>query len=96
MMWDGQPEVIGHEAIHEFMSRFSGGTGFDFQGRTDEIQIVGDWAFHRYSGVAVMSPSDGGDPIKLDRKYIDILRRENGTWRISHHIYNLNVPSSPD
>ena len=29
MMWGGQPEVIGHKAVHEFMSQFSGGTQFD-------------------------------------------------------------------
>ncbi len=90
MMWSGQPAVVGHDAIHEFMSGFSGATDFDFEGRTDEIQIIGDWALHRYSGVAVMSPTDGGEVIRLDRKYIDILRREGGTWKLSHHIYNLN------
>lgn len=89
-MWDGQPAVVGHRAIHEFMSRFSGDISFDYQARTDEIQIVGDWALHRHSGVAIMTPADGGEITRLDRKYIDILRRESGTWKVSHHIYNLN------
>jgi uncharacterized protein (TIGR02246 family) len=96
MMWEGQPAVIGHKAIHEFMSGFSGDTSFDFQGQTDEIQVVGDWALHRHSGVATMAPAYGGEATQLDRKYIDILRRVNEEWKISHHIYNLNVPSSPD
>jgi uncharacterized protein (TIGR02246 family) len=96
MMWGGQPEVIGHQAIHEYMSRFSGGTQFDVQWNTDDIEIFGNRAYHRYSGVAVMTPTNGGEPVRLDRKYLDLLRKEDGTWRISHHIFNLNVPYSPD
>jgi uncharacterized protein (TIGR02246 family) len=96
MMWGGQPEVIGHTAVHEFMSQFSGGTQFDVEWATDEIEIFGSRAYHRYSGVAVMTPDDGGDVDRRDRKYLDLLRKEEGTWQISHHIYNLNVPYSPD
>jgi uncharacterized protein (TIGR02246 family) len=96
MMWGGQPEVVGHKAIHEFMSQFSGTTQFDIQWKTDDIQVFGNRAYHRYSGVAVMTPSDGGEPLRLDRKYLDLLRKENGTWKISHHIYNLNIPYAPD
>jgi uncharacterized protein (TIGR02246 family) len=97
MMWGGQPEVIGHKAVHEFMSQFSSGTQFDVQWETDEIEIFGNRAYHRYSGIAVMTPNDGGDVVRLDRKYFDLLRKEeDGTWRLSHHIYNLNVPYSQD
>ena len=90
MMWDEQPAVIGRDAIHAFMSGFSNDVQFDFQWETDEIQITDDWAFHRYNGVAVITPSDEGEAQRLDRKYIDILRKENGTWKISRHIYNRN------
>lgn len=96
MMWGGQAEVIGHAAVHEFMTQFSGGTQFDVEWETDEIEIFGNRAYHRYSGVAIQTPNDGGDVLRLDRKYLDLLRKEGGSWRISHHIYNLNVPYSPD
>jgi len=58
--------------------------------QTDEIVVLGDRAFHRYSGIATISPKAGGEPLVLDRKYIDILRQEDGVWRISHHIFNTN------
>jgi len=26
----------------------------------------------------------------FDRKYIDIMRYENGSWKFARHIYNVN------
>ena len=51
---------------------------------------MGDWALLRYTGVAVITPKDGGEPSIRNRKYIEILHKEDGRWKFSHHIYNLN------
>ncbi len=91
MMYAGQAAVVGHEAVRPFVTDFFQQYDFEFtQWESEEIQIAGDWAFHRYSGVAVMTPKAGGDPVRFDRKYIDILRKEGSSWRTSHHIFNLN------
>jgi uncharacterized protein (TIGR02246 family) len=91
MMYSGQPAVVGTEAIRAFISDFFQQYRFEFTScQSEEIQIAGDWAFHRYSGIAIITAKAGGDPIRLDRKYIDILRKEGASWRVSHHIFNLN------
>lgn len=64
---------------------------FEFEPwQSEEIQLSGDWAFHRFSGIATLMPKGGGEPTYLDRKYIDILRKIDGSRKISHHIYNTN------
>ena len=91
MMYSGMPPVVGREAVHGFVSAFFRDYRFTFEPwQSDEIRVSGDWAFHRYSGIAILSPLNGGDPLRLDRKYVDILKKEEDVWRISHHIYNEN------
>lgn len=91
MMYSGMPAVIGREAVHNFVSDFFRDYRFKFDPwRSEEIKVTGDWAFHRYSGIAIVTPVGGGEPVRLDRKYVDILKKEDGVWKISHHIFNQN------
>lgn len=91
MMYSGQPAVVGREAIRSFIDDFFANNTFQFDPwQSEEIQVDGSLAFHRYSGVATIAPKNGGEAIELDRKYIDILRKEGGSWKISHHIFNTN------
>ncbi len=89
-MGPGAPAIDGKAKVVEWVSGFFGATSFEFDWGTEEIMISGDFAVHRYSGVATMQSQDGGEQRLLDRKYIDVLRRVDGRWLISHHIYNLN------
>ena len=86
----GAPAIEGKAAVVEWVSGFFGATSFEFDWATDEITISGDLAVHRFSGVATMRSQDGGEPGLLDRKYVDVLRRVDGRWLTSRHIYNLN------
>jgi uncharacterized protein (TIGR02246 family) len=86
----GAAPIEGKATVVEWVSGFFGATSFGFEWATDEIVLSGDLAVHRYSGVATMESTNGGDPRRLDRKYIDILRRVDGRWLTSRHMYNLN------
>ncbi len=91
MMYSGQPAVVGTAKIRSFITDFFENYKFQFNPwQSNEIQVLGDWAFHRYSGIATITPKSGGEFIKLDRKYIDILRKEADSWKVTHHIFNKN------
>jgi len=91
MMYNEMPAVVGREAVRPFVSEFFRQYRFELSPwQSEEIQIEGSWAFHRYSGIAVITAKNGGDSVREDRKYIDILRNVGGAWKTSHHIYNVN------
>ena len=91
MMYHGMPAIIGKETVRPFITDFFRNYRFQFTDYTfQEKRVMGDWALLRYTGVAVISPRDGGEPSMRDRKYIEILHKEDGRWKFSHHIYNLN------
>jgi uncharacterized protein (TIGR02246 family) len=91
MMGSGQPAIVGTANIRPFIINFFENYKFQFSPwQSEEIQVSGDWAFHRYSGIATITPKSGGESTKLDRKYIDILRKKEGFWKVTHHIFNTN------
>jgi len=91
MMYGGQPAFSGPESLRPFLTSFFAQYDFVFgPWESKEIVVTDDWAFHRYEGVATLVPKDGGESLILDRKYIDIMRYENGSWKLARHIYNLN------
>jgi len=91
MMYDGQPAFSGPESVRPFVTEFFAQYDFVFgPWESKEIVVTDDWACHRYEGIATLVPKEGGETIVFDRKYVDIMRYENGSWKLSHHIYNLN------
>ena len=91
MMYGGRPAFSGRDSVRPFITAFFAQYDFVFgPWESKEIVVTDGWAFHRYEGIATLVPKDGGEPIVLDRKYIDIMRYENGSWKLARHIYNLN------
>jgi len=91
MMYHGMPAMIGKEAVGPFLTDFFSSYKFQLTDYTfEEKRVMGDWALLRYNGVAVISLKDGGESTLRDRKYFEILRKQDGRWKFSHHIYNLN------
>jgi uncharacterized protein (TIGR02246 family) len=87
-----QPPVVGKAAIQPWVAGFFADWQFSFpQWTEDEVIVAGDVAIHRYSGVATLTPRNGGAPVIADRKYMDVLRKEaDGQWRVARHMFNLN------
>ena len=92
LMFPGTSSIEGHDAIRTFVEDFVKHYEFHFHDWTsDELVVSGDFAFHRFSGVAEMVPRTDGDTIRQDRKYMDIWRRmPDGNWLIARHMFNMN------
>ena len=58
---------------------------------SEEVIVRGDIAIHRHQGILTMTPKAGGDPVVLDSKYLDVMRKnENGEWKIYMHTVSPN------
>jgi len=86
----GVPTVTGRPAalaaIRAFVARFA----LTFEElETQDVRVSGDTALHRYTIVTVQHPKDGGAPVRLRQRFLDVLQREcDGQWRVSHHMFN--------
>ena len=93
-MWlgPGMPGVFGKAAIQDFVSGFFADWLWSFpEWHTEEIIVSGDLAIHRYVGISVSTPKSGGEALREDRKYMDVMRKQlDGKWLLSRHIFNLN------
>ena len=88
---DGPP-LVGQPGVRSFyepaLSRFRFEVSFD----ADETQVSGDWAFARGFINGRLVPKGEGTPVKLREKYIMVLRRQNGGWKIARLIWNASEP----
>ena len=91
MMYPGQPALVGPESVRPFVTGFFAHYDFVFEpSETMELVVIDDWAFHQHEAIVTLIPKDGGESSVRDRKYIDIWRHENGSWKLARHIFNLN------
>ena len=88
-MPDGQPPITTREALEgAAVSHFSRYRP-NIQISTDEIQVLGDWAFARTTVNGTLTPRGNANPIRVDRKEIAIYRRQpNGSWKLARLIGN--------
>jgi ketosteroid isomerase-like protein len=48
----------------------------------DEIVISGNLAFARGTFEVILTPKNGGDSTQIQRRYLEIWRKEAGVWRV--------------
>ncbi len=87
-MPDGGPPVTTRDALEgAAVSHFSRYRP-NLQSSTEEIQVLGDWAFARTTVSGTLTPR-GGNPIRVDRKEMAIYRRQpDGSWKVARLIGN--------
>ena len=57
----------------------------------DEVEVWGDWAYARTTITGTATPYGDGNPIQIDMKALQILRRQpDGGWKVSRYINNRN------
>ena len=58
----------------------------------DEVELIGDWAYERWSGIAILTPRSDGDQVHYDSKGIWIWKRQaDGTWKLARSIWNSMI-----
>lgn len=91
----GQPNATGRAAIREIIAaQFAAGKATASLA-SDEMQLMGDWAYDRGTYSVSIVPTAGGDPINVSGRYLVILRRQaDGSWKLVRSIDNS--PTAPE
>lgn len=94
LMPPNMPAQEGSAAIRTWMSDFFTQFTIDeFQLRTEEIEVAGDWAYRRGAFEMTTTPTAGGDPVQDAGKFIEIWQRQaDGSWKMSHDMWNTDTP----
>ena len=88
-----EPAVSGEAAVewlNGFVETFSAAQGAYHD---EEIIVSGDWAMHTYGLELTVTPRGGGDAETERGRGIHIFRRgADGSWKMSHDIWNTEAP----
>jgi len=91
----GGPEVVGGDAIRAWFQAAVDRFRFEeYRLTTTELVTHSDWALRRGGMFWKLAPKDGGDPVVLDTKFLQLWQRQpDGSWRIARGLWNSNAPS---
>ena len=91
-----EPAIIGKEAIRDWYG-FIESMSFDMKIFIDEIEVSGDWAFHRSNWKGSWTEEDSGQKTEIESKDIGILKRQpDGSWKTTHTIFNFTSRKTSD
>jgi len=87
-----QKPATNGEELRSVVEGFFAAYTFTFSNhKSEEVIVRGDIAIHRHQGTLTMKPKAGGDPIDLNSKYLDVMRKdENGEWKLYIHSASPN------
>jgi len=92
LMPPNRPPVIGKDQIRVIAKGHFDKFTIDMDGTEAEVEVAGGWAFTRGTYTVTLTPEEGGQPVFIDGKYIDILERQSdGSWMMHRTIFNSNV-----
>lgn len=92
-----QPQVAGSAALRTWAQGIA--DQFTVTGRytgSEIIIVAGDWAVERFTGVLTLTSKAGGTPTEERLKGLHVYHRQpDGTWRISHDVWNNDSAPVP-
>lgn len=93
-MFPGGPALTGKQAIEASMAEyFETMSMIEFEIWNEEVESFGDWAFARGTYHWEGDPTDGGERVLWDGKYLTIFQRQSdGSWKIHRDCFNKNTP----
>ena len=83
--------IIGREGIQAFFQGFYDVGGRDAQLTVIDLHVQGDMAHVVGKYTFTIQPEEG-EAISDNGKYVEIWKRENGSWKISADIFNTSIP----
>ena len=86
-----RPMIVGKEGIQAFnQAGIDAGVG-DLRFTVIDLSVNGDMAYVVGKQTVTIQPEEG-EAISENNKYVWILKRENGTWKLDVVIFNSSVP----
>jgi ketosteroid isomerase-like protein len=65
----------------------------DIELTSEELEVIGDWAFQRWSISQKLTPKAGGDPVQTQNKGIWTFKRQaDGQWKLACAVWNSDGP----
>ena len=97
-MSEGEPTLQGEQAHRDTAARLRD-TFAKFNGNLtvhlDESKILGAWAFDRGTLRVELRPKGRGEPVVVERRFVEIWRREtDGQWKVAWAMDNSG-PKGP-
>jgi ketosteroid isomerase-like protein len=80
--------VNGKAAVRARYERLFANFNPDLRSETTEVFSSSDVAYVRGYTRGRLTPVGGGEPTKLDDKFLAILKCRGGTWRVSHLMWS--------
>lgn len=88
----GVPPIQGRAAIEQYFREMFGSCRFTaFTLSHSELRASGDVAFAAGTSRATVTPN-GGPPVEDPGKYLVVLKRTGGAWKVAYSIHNSDVP----
>ena len=91
-----QPPVVGKRAVEDAYRAMFAALDYDGHHQPGETHSIGDLIIHQGVVRGTMTPTAGGPPMKLDNKYLWLLRQQGDgsllAWRV---MLNANAPMMP-
>jgi ketosteroid isomerase-like protein len=94
LMPPNEPAVKGRASIQGWFQKQMDGGAINLMLHPTESRISGDLAFEAGTYMFGLKPKEG-QPVKDTGKYIVVLKKEGADWKISHDIFNSDMPMQP-
>jgi len=85
------PLVVGRENIQAIFQGFFDTSALELQLTVIGLSVHGDMA-HRFGKYMLTIQPEEGDAISDNGKYVELWKRENGSWKMEVDIWNSSVP----
>ena len=96
MMPPNQAELVGKAAVRSMWQDLLRDFTVQVSVSTEEVKVLGEWAFERGTFKMELTPRAGGAPVRDFGKYLDILRLQpDGTYKYSRVMFNSSQAPNP-
>ena len=85
------PLIVGKESIQEIFQGFFDTGALELQLTVIELSVNGDMA-HKVGKYTLTIQPEEGEAISDNGKYVEIWKRENGSWKMDVDIWNSSLP----
>ena len=92
-----EPAWVGKAAIRAGFQADFEENDVQVENQVEEVQVSGDWAFARGTYAVTITPSEGGEPVEDNGKWMAIFQRQaDGSWKDVRDMWSSDNPPMPE